>query len=305
MILRYNPLHEKADIFRAMTGLSVTEFDRLYMDMEGYWVQAETERLERPDRKRAIGGGQPFTLSTRDQLLLTVVWLRVYPTQAVLGYLFGVGRTNVLRTIARWLPMLECAGRDTMRLPRPSRKRLRQLDDLLRDIPELAVVIDSFEQRVQRPLDRSEADGLYSGKKKAHTLKSQVAVNEHSGMLVDVSASVPGPTADLTLLKQSGLMKRLPPGVRGMGDLAYIGIDALGCGSAPRRKPRDKPRPAEDSAYNTAFSKRRIVVEHTINRLRRFQALAQPDRHHRKHHTQRVCAVAGLVNRQIATRLPH
>ena len=192
-----------------------------------------------------------------------------------------------------------------MRLPRPSRKRLRQLDDLLRDIPELAVVIDSFEQRVQRPLDRSEADGLYSGKKKAHTLKSQVAVDEHSGMLVDVSASVPGPTADLTLLKQSGLMKRLPPGVRGMGDLAYIGIDALGCGSAPRRKPRDKPRPAEDSAYNTAFSKRRIVVEHTINRLRRFQALAQPDRHHRKHHTQRVCAVAGLVNRQIATRLPH
>jgi len=304
MILRYPPLHEKADIFRALTGLSVTEFDRLYNDMDGYYVQAETERLERPDRQRAIGGGHPFTLSVRDQLLLTVVWLRVYPTQVVLGYLFGVSRTNVLRTIERWLPILERAGRDTMRLPRPSRKRLRQLDDLLRDIPELAVVIDSFEQRVQRPVERAQADALYSGKKKTHTLKSQVAVDEHSGRLVDVSDSVSGPTADLTLLKQSGLMKRLPPGVRGMGDLAYVGIDALGCGSAPRRKPPGKPRPPEDMAYNTAFSKRRIVVEHTINRLRRFQALAQPDRHHRKGHTQRVCAVAGLVNRQIAARLP-
>ena len=118
-----------------------------------------------------------------------------------------------------------------------------------------------------------------------------------------MSASVPGPTADLTLLKQSGLMKRLSPGVRAMGDLAYIGIDALGCGSAPRRKSRDKPCLAEDIAYNTAFSKRRIVVEHTIDRLRRFQALAQPCRYHHQH-AQRVCAVAGLVNRQIAARLP-
>lgn len=304
MILRYTPLSAHPHIFQSMSGLTVSEFDDLYRDMEGYYVQAETERLDRPGRQRAIGGGHPFTLSTRDQLLVTVVWLRMYPTQAVLGYLFGVSASNVLRTIERWLPMLEAVGRDTMRVPHPSRKRRRQLDDLLGEIPELAVVIDSFEQRVQRPVGRAEADALYSGKKKMHTLKSQVAVDEASGQLVDVSESVPGPTADLTLLKRSGLLNRLPPGVRGMGDLAYVGIDALGCGSAPRRKPRGKPRPPDDIAYNTAFAKRRIVVEHTINRLRRFQALAQPDRHHRKHHTARVCAVAGLVNRQLATRLP-
>ncbi len=59
--------------------------------------------------------------------------------------------------------MLEAAGRDTMRGPHPSRKRRRQLDDLLREIPELAVVIDTFEQRVQHPVARAEADALYSG----------------------------------------------------------------------------------------------------------------------------------------------
>jgi hypothetical protein len=305
MILQYNHLQAHPNIFKSMTGLTVREFDALYEDMEGYYIAAETARLNWTGRKRALGGGRHPKLSVRDQLLVTVVWLRVYPTQAVLGYLFGVSATNVLRTVERWLPMLERAGRDTMRLPRPSRKRLRQLDDLLREIPELAVVIDTFEQRVQRPADRAEADGLYSGKKKMHTLKSQVAVDEHSGQVVDTSLSMAGPTADLRLLEHSTLMTRLPPGVRALGDLAYVGIAALGCGSAPRRKPRGQARPPDDIAYNTAFSRRRIIVEHTIGRFRHFQSLAQPDRHHRRRHAMRVAAVAGLVNRQMVSRLPH
>ena len=42
--------------------------------------------------------------------------------------------------------------------------------------------------------------------------------------------------------------------------------------AAPRRKPRGQPHPPEDVAYNTAFARRRIVVEHSIGRLRRYQA---------------------------------
>ncbi len=257
----------------------------------------------RPDnRQRDIGAGHPFSLRARDQIRLTVVWLRVYPTYEVLGYLFGVSDTTAGRVVQRVLPMLEALGRDTMRLPQPSRKRRRQLDDLLRDIPEFAVVIDSFEQAVQRPRAHDAADALYSGKKKRHTLKSQVAANEETGEIVDVSESVPGRTADITLLRRSELMKRLPPGVRGIGDLAYAGIAQEGRGSAPRRKPYRKPRPAQDVAYNTAFSRRRIIVEHTLNRMRHYQAIFQTDRHHRKHHTARVRAIAGLVNRQLAAR---
>ncbi len=122
-----------------------------------------------------------------------------------------------------------------------------------------------------------------------------------------MSQSVPGPTADIKLLAQSGLMERLPEGVGGIGDLAYVGIDQLhpqGLGASPRRKPRGKPRPPEDVVYNTAFSRRRILVENTIGRLRRYQSLSQTDRQHRQNHTARVCAVTGLVNRQLAHRMP-
>jgi hypothetical protein len=254
----------------------------------------------------------------RDQLLLAVVWLRVYPTNEVAGFLFGVSDSTCSRIINRWVVLLARAGKDHMRMPDPGRKHRRSLDDLLQEIPELGVVIDTFEQPVQRPTDREEADRWYSGKKRRHTIKSQVGVDRNSGEVVDVSESVKGRKNDLSLLKESGLLERLPTGVSGEGDLAYVGIASLhpcGLGFTPRRKPRgadkhrprgkDKPRPPEDIAYNTAFAKSRIVVEHTILRMRRYQSLWQTDRHRRRGHTERVAAVAGLVNRQIRHRLPY
>ena len=307
MILRYLYLRQNKHVFKAMTGLQVVEFDELVDDLLPGYAEAEEKRLSRPNRQRAIGGGPDFELDARDQILLTVIWLRKYPTYEVLGYLFSTSDTTVGRYISRILPLLEAAGRDTMRLPDPGRKWRRQLDDLLKETPELAVIIDTFEQTVQRPPNRTEADTYYSGKKKRHTLKSQVAVDEQSGQIVEVASSTYGPTADLTLLKASGLLERLPPGIGAIGDLAYLGIDQLhptGLGATPRRKPRGQLRPAEDVAFNTAFARRRIKVEHTIGRVRRYEALSQTDRHHRTRHTQRVVAVAGLVNRQIGHRLP-
>ncbi len=231
---------------------------------------------------------------------MTVVWLRQYPTQEVLGFLFGVSDSTAKRAVDRCLPVLEKAGKDTMRLPDPGRGRRKKLPALLADTPGLAVVIDSFEQRTQRPKRRQRA--YYSGKKKAHTLKTQVAVDEDSGAIVDVSDSVPGRWADIKLLKKSRLLKRLPKGVGGIGDLGYVGIGALhpsGLGASPRRKPRGKERPPEDRRYNRVFSRRRIIVEHGIGRLRRFAAVSHVNRHRRKGHAVRVRAIAGLVNRML------
>lgn len=307
MICRYDHLRRHPSVFLAMTGLSLDEFEELLTDMLPRLVTAEQVRLQRTNRRRAIGAGRTPQLCRTNQLLLVIIWLRQYPTNEVLGYLFGVSDSTASRLIARILPLLEAAGKDAMRLPDPGRKHRAELDVLLASTPELAVIIDTFEQRVQRSKERSDADGHYSGKKKQHTLKSQVAVNELSGEIVDVADSVPGPTADITVVKESKLLERLPKGVGAIGDLAYVGIADLhpqGLGATPRRKPRGKDRPPEDSAFNRAFAKRRITVEHGIARLRRYQSLSQMDRHHRQNHTPRVRAVAGLANRQIRSRLP-
>jgi hypothetical protein len=303
VIARLENLRKHPAVFGHLTGLTVAAFDGLAAEAAPTVEAAHRKKLDRPDRRRAVGGGDDFDLSTADQLLLTVVWLRQYPTNEVLGFLFGVSDSTASRARTRCLPVLEQSGKDTMRMPDPGAARRKRLPALLADTPGLAVVIDSFEQRTHRPRRRQRA--YYSGKKKAHTLKSQVAVDEGSGRFVDVSDSVPGPWADIKLLKKSRLLRRLPAGVGGIGDLAYVGIADLhpaGLGAAPRRKPRGEGRPPEDRRYNRAFSRRRIVVEHAIGRLRRFRAVADVNRHRRPGHAVRVRAIAGLVNRMLDHR---
>src|SRR5215204_5139504 len=205
MIARLDHLR-KHGVFGQLTGLTIAAFDELAAELIPALEAAHRKKLARPDRKRAIGGGDDFDLSTADQLLLTVIWLRQYPTNEVLGFLFGVSDSTASRARTRCLPVLEQAGKDTMRMPDPGTAGRKRLPALL---------IDSFEQRTQRPKRRQRA--YYSGKKKAHTLKTQVAVDEHSGRIVDVSDSVPGRWADIKLLKKSRLLKRLPKGVGGIG----------------------------------------------------------------------------------------
>ena len=303
MIMRYHELIRHAAVFQKMTGLRVKEFDQLWLDVQQRYAAAEEKRLEKADRKRAMGGGLPTELDGRNQVLLTVIWLRTYPMYDVLGYLFGVSQPTTGRYIDRVLPLLEQAGLDTMRMPDPGKKHRHSLNELLQAIPELVVIVDSFEQGVQRPKRKEDRDSWYSKKKKAHTMKNQIAVDETSGLIVGISPSIKGRTHDLPLLKQSQLLEHLPEGIGCMADSAYQGIHKLHpLAFSPRKKPRSKPRPEQDIAYNHAFSQRRIVVENTICQLRWFRAVSQTDRHHRLNHSARVRAVAGLVNRQIARR---
>lgn len=303
MILRRQRLRTFPGVFKAMTGLTVAAFDTLVEELTPAFHAAGHRRLDRPGRQRAGGGGDHFDLDPADQLLLTVVWLRHYPTQEVLGYLFGVSDSTALRAVRRWLPLLEQSGRDTLRMPDPGRGRRKKLPQLLAETPGLAVVIGTFERRIRRP--RRPQRAYYSGKKKGHTLKSQVVVDE-DGRVADVADSRPGRWGDLKVLRRSGLRRRLPKRVGASGDLAYVGIadwHPRRLGATPRREPRGRPRPEADRRFNRAFARRRIVVEHTIGRMRRDQCLSQVDRHRRRGHTARVRAVAGLVNRMLDHRV--
>ena len=153
MIARPDNLRKHA-VFGPLTGLTVAVFDALAAELVPVIEAVHRKGLERPDRKRAIGGGDNFDLSTTDQLLLTVVWLRQYPSNETLGFLFGVSDSTASRARTRCLPVLEKAGKDTMRMPDPGVARRKRLPALLTDAPGLAVVIDSFEQRTRRPRRR-------------------------------------------------------------------------------------------------------------------------------------------------------
>ena len=158
MIGRSGYLSRYPQVLQKLTGMTTGDFAEIAATVVPQARAERRERLTRPQRKKAIGGGRQFCMEEQDYLLMTIVWLRISPTNEVLGYLFGVSDSTVSRTIARWLPLLEQAGRDTMRMPDPGRKHRHELPELRTETPQLAVIIDSFEQRIQRPRDHADAD---------------------------------------------------------------------------------------------------------------------------------------------------
>ena len=53
-------LRRKPDTFRRLTGITPEDFDQVMEDLRPLYEEAEKERLSRPDRERAIGGGAQF-----------------------------------------------------------------------------------------------------------------------------------------------------------------------------------------------------------------------------------------------------
>ncbi len=67
--------------------------------MEPRYEQAEEERLFNPERLRARGAGHKFNLQLPERLLMSLMYFRLYVTQALLGYLFDLDAANVSREI--------------------------------------------------------------------------------------------------------------------------------------------------------------------------------------------------------------
>ncbi len=57
------------------------------------------QRLSRADRQRAVGAGGKFKLSLEGLMVMTLFFLRHYPTYAVRGVLFGLHESNAYRDV--------------------------------------------------------------------------------------------------------------------------------------------------------------------------------------------------------------
>ena len=305
--------------FASLSGLNLTDFEALYQDFAAAYAkdrQASPTRRGEP-RKRAAGAGAKFSQDGRTRLLMALVFLRVYPTCQVLGFLFSLDKGNAQRGVADVLATLARHTVFTCERPATERKKLRSAQAVMDAFPDVRLVIDAKEQRVRRPGGRGEGGvsrqkPFYSGKKRAHTLKTQVAVAP-DGSFQSVGESVPGSVHDLTLLRRGDLMHRLGEGEAAMLDKGYDGLttpdpkapDKSGPPRTcylPHKARRGHPLTDAQKEYNRHLSKYRIVVEHSLAQMNQFQALAQVFRHGHERHSGLTRIVAGLVNRRVSQR---
>ena len=207
-MIRYDRLSQKPGIFKGFSGISVAEFKDLETKVEPQWLEKERQRLERPERKRAAGGGRKTELPMGEQLLMTMVWLRLYLTIEAFGYLFGVDKATVSRYTRPCCRRCERWGRirwDGRSHQNGGRGRIWCRRGRLSRLICLCGCHGTASSTSQGKTEEEQ----YSGKKKRHTCKTQIVVNEH-GEVRDVSISVAGSVHDRKLFGHSGVADKIP-----------------------------------------------------------------------------------------------
>ncbi len=139
----------------------------------------------------------------------------------------------------------------------------------------------------------------YSGKKKRHTIKNQITVNNRGYILHKVGYKK-GRKHDYDVCKRNHPV--IPKEVVNVFNLGYLGVETdfpEQLSALPYKKKRNQFLSDDEKDYNKIHSKKRIIVEHTISRLKKYRILADVFRNKLRKYNKVSDIVAGLVNYRI------
>ena len=183
-------------VLRSLTGLTVKPFEELLWKFD---TELHCRRLvAQPVRKGAMGGGRKHTLKdSAGMLFFILLYLRIYPTMAVAGFLFGVARSRICDWVHPYQPVWEAVLGKSCDLPK---RPIRSMDEFLLAFPKVRrVVIDATERLRTRPKDPELRRMTYSGKKKRHTSKNAIVADPRRN-----KSLVPGPHCSRFCSRQTG-----------------------------------------------------------------------------------------------------
>lgn len=294
-MITYDKLAANEKLFFRFTGTSTRAFENLHAGVSEKYEKYEAKRLYKKDRKIKQGSGRKFRHNLKDRLVIFLLYYRMYLTQELLMFIYGLDKSNISRNIKYLEPLV----RSCLPIPQKiSRKKIGTMDELLARYPELKAFVDATEQEIQRPKHKKRRDNHYSGKKKRHTRKTQIVVNK-KGLITHKSRSTNGKRHDKKLFEQQ--KPSVPPKVSLGGDLGYAGIKNLVKNKVtlPIKKPKGGKLSKKDKRYNRKFSKERVIVENTIKRMKDFKLMGQKYRNKLKDYDLKTDIISGLVNIRI------
>ena len=302
LLLSYDMLSRKPLLFKSFTGLTVQEFDDIYnKDITKRYSNYEIKRLsKRKNRERSVGAGRPFKLDIKDRFIMLLVYYRLYITYTLAGFLFDLDQSNICRDIQKIEKLIR---RECVPIPQkiyPITKRLKTPEEVEQYFPAgFLAFTDCTEQQIPRPVDKNRRKTFYSGKKKKHTVKNQLMVNNR-GYILHKTCYKKGRKHDYDIYKKNHPVT--PKQVVNVIDLGYLGIETdfpEQLSALPCKRKRNQILSQEEIDYNKSHSKRRIVIEHTICRLKKFRIMSDIFRNRLRTYDRISDTVSGLINYRI------
>lgn len=267
----YNKLSKKPHTFQKITGVSVSEFNTMLEKLRPLW----NKRVEKPKKV----SGRPYGLGRlENHLLCLLLYYRTYTSLFFLSWWFKVDVSTISRSIKRLEPILA-------KIVAIKKERTLKQEELEK------ILIDCTEQPIERPQRKQKK--YYSGKKKRHTIKTEIQVNSQ-GRIINLSPPSPGSVHDFEVRKRHA---PLPANAQILADSGYQGLQKVHHNtSIPYKKTKKKPLSKSEKAYNKTLSQARVKVENKIRELKIFRILKDTYRNKRRDYGIKMNIIAGIVN---------
>jgi len=260
------------DRVRALLGLEPAALSLLLADvLPELAARRLAAQQARPGRKRSPGGGRRRKLYPYQEVLLTLVYLRHNVSHTVVGQMFGVSADiseNAFHDVVLLLRDLCPAHRFDA-----EKKWTKTQPSWSPDTLDV-LLVDSFETPIARPSLSEVQKKFYSGKKKRHTIKTQIVTDKY-GEVIAIEPGYPGPLPDKTLYQKSRAAGQYPQAAR-RADLAYLGVpEMLLPNKRKRGKKGEKAKEltAAQKAENRHSARARVPVEHGVRRCKAWRIL--------------------------------
>ena len=255
---------------KALFGLVPAALAEMLFQVLPELERRRVERLKnRSDRKRryVVNDGYPREVTPLEKVLMTLIYLRHNVRHDVVGAMFDYSADTSENVFHEVVPVLRELFPATKW--EAEKKWRRETPEWTPDDVDL-VIVDSFETPVRRPSVNQRQKRIYSGKKKRHTLKTQIMTDQESEIL-SIDPGHRGPKADLKLYQEKPLPEPIAD-KKVLGDKAYQSREHPEM-TTPLKKPKGSELTEEQKAENKQLASQRIAVEHGIRRVKAFRIL--------------------------------
>jgi hypothetical protein len=290
-------IHKGNDVFQQFaqhefdlfgtTGETIDTFEQLYE-----LVYPELQNTQQRSKTSCL-------INWKNQLLITLIWLRSYPTYQYLALLFDVSITWVFKIIHLFWPILHRTLFALIRWP-----SMEEWDSLRDNWPELKGAvgcIDGTSHRINRP---TENQGLfYSGHRHMHCIHTQVII-DNCKRIRYIKSSFLGHNNDATtyhLMDPSGPAEehQFPRNCFLLRDTIYPSQHPLVTPYTNAQLCRqDNNTRRKIVEVNDKIRKRRVYVEHSIRRFKIYKIIGSLYRHKCQHIPRLVELCAALSFRR-------
>jgi len=238
-MLRYDHLKDRPCDFLAATGLTLAEFTRLLPAFEAAYEDLYPRHLTAAGtvRHRQAGGGAKGELAGWEaKLLFILVYQKTHPLQTMQALHFGLSQPQANSWVHRLLPVLQRALQRLGMKPERDASGVAT-SPLALEGGSLEMAIDGTERRRQRPQDPTQQREHYSGKKKTHTDKNLLLVNETTGKVIYLGPTVAGKTHDKKAADEAAIL--YPVNATLDKDTGFQGYEPAGVHT---RQPKKNPK---------------------------------------------------------------